>query len=207
MWQSLPVDNPYPSPVRHLDSVTELIQAVKNGKRAMSYNDSTSYESSVNSGKWMSAGLSFEECEQRARFGDNSIVARAESLLEKLDKPEIIDYSYASSVQGAYPVVPEYLAGFPECMREKRISETETGPIRVFASQFVSASVSPEDAMKRGVAITALIMRLQMTHSVELFLVSARLAQYDRESSRQELKQRELKPLLKMIRAAGVGRL
>lgn len=118
-------------------------------------------------------GESHEESLKHARYGQPELVKRAEKLLEQMPIPETEGLVYQMSPMGAYLVVPEYLVGFPMSMRSKQYVPDEGKPIRVFANGFLSAGISLEQGLKRGLTIAALIMRLQQTHPIELTILGA----------------------------------
>lgn len=149
---------------KYFDSVSELVKYTNrddftNVKAINIQNDTDS---------WF--GLSRQETCKRAINGDMQLVIQANQLLEQVETPETIDNCYMPSPVGAYVVVPEYLAGFPTPMREKQLTESERAPIRIYSNVAISAGIELSDGLKRGIAITALVMRLQTTHPVELFL-------------------------------------
>jgi hypothetical protein len=73
------------------------------------------------------------------------------------------------SVVGAYPIVPEYLAGEPGHMRMRQLVESEAAPVRVVVEVMVSAGVGEDAIIRRGAAIAALVMRMSEERPVELW--------------------------------------
>lgn len=80
--------------------------------------------------------------------------------------------SWEPSVAGAYPVVPEALHGYPECMRQRMPVESDAAPIRIFVSSWTQSSITPEQMIARGAAVAALAMRLSEARPTELYFVS-----------------------------------
>jgi hypothetical protein len=104
--------------------------------------------------------------------GDNSFVAPAEKLMDKLDASiEVSTASWQPSMNGAYPVVPEFLAGTPTCMRQRVHEETECAPIAIYVGVACSSAISAEQMRNRGTAILALLMKLQVIRPIELYIV------------------------------------
>lgn len=76
---------------------------------------------------------------------------------------------FAPSVMGAYPCVPDYLAGFPENMRAMQPTTDERAPIRVYVCIVSSGGIDARPLARRGAAISALVERLSETRAVELW--------------------------------------
>lgn len=103
--------------------------------------------------------------------GDARYVAKAEALLDKIARvangvPEV---AWESSPVGAYPIVPEYLAGHPMPMRCNQESET-LAPISIYVATTCSGGITQEELMARGVAVLALVLKLQRIRSVNLYV-------------------------------------
>lgn len=123
-----------------------------------------------NNSEWYGR-ISYNKALDLARKGDESTVKDADKILDKLAAvymgAEITQWM--PSIQGAYPMVPEYLAGEPQCMR--RIAPTgDVSPINIYVSTTCSAAMSAKQMLKRGVTILALVLKLQQIRPVELFL-------------------------------------
>lgn len=73
------------------------------------------------------------------------------------------------SVMGAYPMVPDFLAGMPDCMRRRMQTDTDVSPIRIVVNTTVSAGVDAHDLARRGAAATALAIKLSEVRPVELW--------------------------------------
>lgn len=106
-----------------------------------------------------------------AKVGTEENAEQAMKLLEKFDlSSETTGRHYAPNVCGAYPVVPEYLAGNPENMRSMVYVTDELQPIRVFVGTTSSAGVSAELLETRGIAILALVMSIAKIRPMALYL-------------------------------------
>src|SRR4029450_10054823 len=73
-----------------------------------------------------------------------------------------------SSVAGAFPSVPDFLAGIPECMRRRVVQPNELTPLTVWICTTSSGGVEFEDLQRRGVAVLALAMALANARPVEI---------------------------------------
>lgn len=80
---------------------------------------------------------------------------------------------WAPSPYGAYPVVPDYLAGDPFSMRLKHRDEDNRAPIRYYIEAVVSGGTSQHDMEQRAAGIAALAMRTAEDRPVELYAVIA----------------------------------
>ena len=114
---------------------------------------------------------SWETVKKKLLYGDAALVADAEKLMNKINAEiEVPERELISAPAGAYPVIPDYLAGSPTPMRTRVQQENTSSPIRIFASITSSASVAAEDNMKRGVAALSLAMALQTVRPVEMWI-------------------------------------
>lgn len=119
------------------------------------------------------AGISHDRAIDFAISGDEKFVASAEVLLEKIDSEvESPHAEWVPSIYGAYPIVPEYLAGSPTPMRHKTRVPSDASPVAIWVDLTCSGGFSAEEMKKRGVAILALVMKLQAIRPVDLYLVS-----------------------------------
>ena len=116
-------------------------------------------------------GDSRSELLKQCSFGDNRHVAAAEALLSKINAEiEIPRPQWQPQVFGAFPVVPEALAGEIECMRMLSSPEEESSPVRVFYDPTSSAVIDAKDLQARGCAALALVMALSAIRPVELWV-------------------------------------
>ncbi len=110
---------------------------------------------------------------KKALDGDNSYVEEAEKLLDKLDASiEMPQATWQASIYGAYPIVPEFLAGSITPMRHRVEATNDTTPIAIYVSTTCSAVIGSSDMLKRGTAILALVLKLQQVRPVELYLLA-----------------------------------
>lgn len=99
---------------------------------------------------------------------------QVESTLDKINANVEVDHKHwEASMVGAYPSVPDYLSGNPLNMRRLLPIETNTSPVTIYVDMFVSSSISADDLQKKGIAIIALVCKLQEIRPIELVIVSA----------------------------------
>jgi hypothetical protein len=119
--------------------------------------------------RWNS-GESFSDSIRIAYKGDLQWVDEAERLVETVTSQICLDSpAWMPSCGGAYPVVPEFLLGLPECMRRRVQEPSERTPVRVWVCTSSSGGVDSKDLQARGVTILALILSLQKIRQVELW--------------------------------------
>lgn len=107
----------------------------------------------------------------RAISGDDSLVAEAERLLSRINAAiDMPERPFVADVAGAYPVVAEYLAGMPDCMRRRAIVENEAAPVRLFYGVGSWVGITAAELLRRGCAALALTMALSRVRPVELVL-------------------------------------
>lgn len=114
----------------------------------------------------------WEQLVKLSEYGDNSLVPRAEALLNKLDLAVSTEQrTWIPSIYGAFPSVPDYLAGNPESMRRMYPTASDMAPITVWYYMSVSGGLTAEQVMNRGLAALALVLKLGQTRTVHLKLV------------------------------------
>lgn len=102
-------------------------------------------------------------------FGDLSIVESAQRILSKIQTEINIPAStWVDDVAGFFPCVPEALSGDPECMRQTEDQQSNTTPLNIFVDLATSAGLTPEQIMRRGCAVLALVMALTAIRPVSL---------------------------------------
>lgn len=141
-----------------LNSPAELADAAESARSHM-------HENSSWTGETIAQALEF------TRRGNPARVAEAESMIEKIvSELELEAPEWANDVAGAYPDVPAYLSGQPECMRRRILSVSEKSPVRVWVDVTSSAGIKHEMLAKRGTAALALVMSLiREGRAVELY--------------------------------------
>jgi hypothetical protein len=116
-------------------------------------------------GNWRSAVESFQQ-------GDEGLVQAAEAKMS-----ELMDHTYSTvgkewrpHVFGPVVSVPDYLTSTPTPFRHQKEVESTTTPIRIVASITSSAGISAAYLQTRGIAISALVMKLQAIRPVDLIV-------------------------------------
>lgn len=116
-------------------------------------------------------GLGTNKAIELMNKGDPAKTKRVTDIIDKLDATfsgrERAEY--VPAIVGAYPVVPDFLHGMPECMRAKTMVESELAPIRLFVGINVNCTVDAIKAEIRGAASAALAMQLARVRPVELY--------------------------------------
>ena len=109
-----------------------------------------------------------------AIHGSKKHVPAAEAMLEKasfaIESPRS---RWVSSVAGAYPIVPEALAGFPEPMRRRVNVKDEGLPLKIVIDCTSSAAIDHKMLLTRGITYLALAMNLANTRPVEMHMLIA----------------------------------
>src|ERR1700743_93913 len=111
-------------------------------------------------------------CERN--LGENHM-RPARALVDKIDASfrDRERDQWAPSPYGAYPVVPDYLAGDPFSMRLKHRDEDNRAPIRYYIEAVVSGGTSQRDMEQRAAGIAALVMRTAEERPIELYAIVA----------------------------------
>ena len=157
--------------VLRFESVGEAARYVENGtsKATKDYKDNSASKF---------YGIGWDKMRKVMRHGDPEAVARVQKVLDKVDASfrDRESVQWLPSVAGAYPVVPDFLAGNPECMRQRQNIEDDRSPLRIFFSVTVSSGVDIGTAQKRGAAAAALAIRLSEDRPVELWATAEMMA-------------------------------
>lgn len=112
-------------------------------------------------------------CIDRARRGHPGVQAEIDAefaRFHRLQQLELEVSTWTPAPFGAYPVIGDYLAGSPECMRRMQYRDIDTTGIRVLVDTTSSAGVNAKQLFKRGLTIGAFIRALSAIRPVELFM-------------------------------------
>lgn len=127
-------------------------------------------------GSWSKAsawcgGESGDDAITFATVGNDALVPMAEQYLSKIESGgiETTRATWSPSLAGAYPIVPEFLAQRPDCMRRRMDEQGERHPVRVYVDSTSSGGIEAEELKKRGAAILAFVMALAQERPVELW--------------------------------------
>lgn len=111
----------------------------------------------------------FSQIISNAKHGDDSLVVEAEKLISQLDADIELEHpEWISSVYGAYPIVPEFLAGSPTPMRHRTRVPADNEPVGIWVDLTSSAGVNYELIRKRGIVVLALVLKLQQLRAIDL---------------------------------------
>jgi hypothetical protein len=95
-----------------------------------------------------------------------------DKLVDEFVIKDEIKQRYIPSMTGSRVSVPDYLAGSPRCMRQRKPSEIQTRSVNLFVNMSSSGGVKATTLLQRGTTILALLEFLSLSQiSVELFLV------------------------------------
>lgn len=126
----------------------------------------------VGRSKW-AGGRTFEDAKDYYRRGaDEDELRAARDLIDQIDihihgvKGDV----WKPQVHGAYPIVPDYLAGDPFSMRWKELDEQVLAPMKIILDTGVSCDVSSTTLARRAAAVTAFAMKLSERRPVEVWI-------------------------------------
>jgi hypothetical protein len=126
--------------------------------------------------------LGHEDAYDTMRFcreGNDRLVPEAEKLIERFAAE--LDTSRAAwlpDIAGAYPVVPEFLAGNPECMRRRQVVASEVAPLNIYVNIGASYALDPHEIMARGTAILAFVLAMARVRPIALYAYVAAVDGY-----------------------------
>lgn len=115
-----------------------------------------------------------ESAIKAAREGERGNALKvARSLADKVDAHErpAPRVQWSPSVMGAYPMIGDYLAGMPECMRMRQVQRDAISPVNVYICATVSGGASNDLIAARAAAAMALCMRISETRPSRLYVV------------------------------------
>jgi hypothetical protein len=124
---------------------------------------------------WMGELFSSDRAIECATMGlmDNVPLIMAErARAEKLDV-QVVFPSWQPDIVGAFPDVPSFLAGQPDCMRRLVNQVSDTRPVRIMVGMASSSAFGADVLAKRGALISALALQLSKTRSVEVWSINS----------------------------------
>lgn len=158
-------------PILHFSSPAALAEAAE---RATGREYGAKAARRASGSAYWTGGETFDDAARLARSGDNRLVERARALLGKIAPGlEIERPEWQAAAMGAYPSVPDALAGAPDCMRRLVHVASDRSPVRIYASINSSAGLSADQLAIRGTAILALVTLLEQQRPVELYAIGA----------------------------------
>ena len=115
---------------------------------------------------------SFDDSLALARKGRTEWATLAEEVYDILEAGgiELEVHQWAADRAGAFPCVPDYIAGVPENMRRRLTHANDASPINVVVDITASAAFNAKQLVKRGAACLALCIALQQHRAVTLYL-------------------------------------
>jgi hypothetical protein len=123
--------------------------------------------------KWL-GGTSRDDALAYSQNGRDSYVAPAQAMLDTLDitLPDSGRDLWHDSIAGAYPNVPNHIAGFPDDMRRRSRESDETAPLVILVCLTSSAGIAAKTLTNRGIAILALTMAASIARPVQLITLA-----------------------------------
>jgi hypothetical protein len=136
--------------------------------------------SEVRSYNWLGdswSGGTFDQCADKLYHGDTSTVADAEKIMSQLADAHIFSFDVpltVPSVVGHMPLVPAAITGVPESMlaRQYEPQQSNRSPLTIYIETTVSAGVSHNELIKRGVAALAFALAMNTIRPVEVYAIS-----------------------------------
>lgn len=118
-------------------------------------------------------GMNLRQCmdiTETARNVTQSALDRAKEFIDLIDATvgETDKPTWKPDVQGAFPVVPEFLAGEPQNMRTWRDERSERAPVTLVIEMVVSSNTTDQQMFNRAMGLCALAMKMSETRPVEL---------------------------------------
>lgn len=119
-------------------------------------------------------GVPVEVLCQSVQDGNEQLVLEAEKLMDQLNDHtfETKTHVFQPHVYGPVLSIPDYLTGVPTPFRHEKEIEATGAPVKVVLSLTSSGAISDSAMRRRGLAVSALIMKLQAVRPVELIVFS-----------------------------------
>lgn len=123
------------------------------------------------------AGGTFKQALDKLVNGDRSSLAEAQKIIDQMGEQQVFSLmspTLVSDVVGFIPNVGNALIGAPDDMYNIKYEESESivSPIRIFVETTVSAALTHQELINRGVACLALVLAFSMVRPVELYTAS-----------------------------------
>jgi hypothetical protein len=158
--------------IMHFDGPADLADTSERLNKTKSEHYLGDFERGSDSDGWW--GEDLKAALKHARLGDATLVPEAEKLVEQfmLDAPEVTRNCWQPSPCGAYPIVPEALAGIPTSMRRQNQVADDRAPIRIIVDLTVSAGIDHETIRERGAVLLAFVMMASKTRQLSLEVIT-----------------------------------
>lgn len=146
---------------RHFESIQEFIEECHGEE----FRDRSSF-----------SGESISETLKKAKNGDLRAVSEAEKIIDSIDSA--LDMTGLRSMWGAAPVgafpnVPAFLGGDPDCMWLKQERQSPRGEINLVFCTCCSGGVNAKRAFQRNITILAATMALSRIRPVNLLYTTS----------------------------------
>ena len=112
------------------------------------------------------------ECATGGLLENVPLIKEERRKAEKLDV-QVLFPTWEQDIAGAFPDVPAFLAGDPQCMRRMANQVSDTRPIRIFVGMASSCTFSSEQLAKRGALVSALALQLSKTRTVDIYAINS----------------------------------
>lgn len=128
-------------------------------------------------GNYSFSGETLEQGCTTLEQGDTSRLAEAQAILDKLDLAHLFSNNIPvlePCVAGFIPNVPAAIAGHPQSMFQRGFIESPSilAPLTVYVETAVSAGVTQQQLIARGVATLAFVLAMELVRPVDLYAVS-----------------------------------
>lgn len=128
-------------------------------------------------GQYAFSGETLEHGCNTLEQGDTSHLVAAQAIIDKLDLAHLFSNNIPvlePTVAGFIPNVPAAIAGHPESMFRRGFIESPSimAPLTVYVETAVSAGVTQQQLINRGVAILAFVLAMELVRPVDLYAVS-----------------------------------
>jgi hypothetical protein len=122
-------------------------------------------------------GDSFSSGLATLRGGDTSRLAQAQEIMSKLDVDHPMSLNIRvleACVAGFVPNVPAAISGHPQSMFRRGFVESPSvnSPLSVHVETTVSAGLSQDQLISRGVCILAFVLAMEMIRPVDLYIAN-----------------------------------
>ena len=121
---------------------------------------------------------SFDQINKSIRFGNDENVSKSDDLLAQFE--DIFDFNTKKletvrSVAGGMAHIPSMLAGAPNSMITKRRTMKEGAPLTLIIDLCMSAAISADDMLKRGIALLSFARMAATVRPVKIWVVGGML--------------------------------
>jgi len=147
--------------IKSFDSVQDVIRCAVENRCYSTSNDREDFYGDETADQAIQHGLT----------GNDSLVSKAEQIMDKINiNVESMRPSWERGHAGMFPIVPAYLAGDPQSMMNRVMTESDMAPLSLYVNLVSSQGVTPEKLEQRGIAIRALAMSLVKIRPLNLHL-------------------------------------